>query len=80
MQANVLAVHLAHVDGGGEGVLPALMGVFLRLAKSRDAIAIEWVVHATNCAKPKPRLRRILERRGFSIRGFGWNDLLLSAR
>src|SRR5262249_62180989 len=67
IRGGVLAVHLAHVDGGGEGVLPALMAAFVRLAKSREATAVEWAVHATNCAKPNPRLRPILERRGFSI-------------
>jgi hypothetical protein len=67
IKVDILRVHLAHIDGGGEGVLPALMAVFVRVARSREATAVEWFVHATNCAKPNPRLRPILERRGFSI-------------
>ena len=28
---------------------------------------VEWVIHATNCAAPNLKLRRVMERRGFQI-------------
>lgn len=54
VQANHLVVELAHIEGGGEGVLPL----------SR----IEWFVYTAHCARPSPKLRRVLERRGFELR------------
>jgi hypothetical protein len=67
---GLFRVELAHVDGGGEGVIPALTAVLLRLARRRGATDIEWFVFATNCARPNPKLRPILERRGFMVRDF----------
>ena len=68
IDGGLLRAELAHVDGGGEGVLPALISVVVRLAQRRGAADIEWFVFATNCARPNPRLRPILERRGFVVR------------
>jgi len=34
----------------------------------RGLSAVEWIVHAVNCARPNPKLRRVLERRGFEVR------------
>lgn len=68
IEGSVLRTELAHVDGGGEGVLPALIPVVVRLARRRGAAEIEWLVFATSCARPNPRLRPILERRGFVVR------------
>ena len=68
LEAATLRVELAHVDGGGEGALPALFSIIVRFARAREADAIEWFVFATNCARPNPRLRPILERRGFAVR------------
>ena len=65
---GLFRAELAHVDGGGEGVLPTLISVILRLARRRAAYEIEWLVFATNCARPNPRLRPVLERRGFVVR------------
>src|SRR5262245_18399153 len=57
-----------HVDGGGEGVLATLISVILRLARRHAAAEIEWLVFATNCARPNPKLLPLLERRGFTVR------------
>jgi hypothetical protein len=68
MNGGLFRAELAHVDGGGEGVLPTLISVIVRLARRRGAEEIEWLVFATNCAKPHPMLRPLLERRGFEVR------------
>ena len=65
---NCLRVELAHIEGGGEGVLPTLWLLVERYARSRGLAEIEWVVYATNCARPNPKLRPLLERRGFVVR------------
>ena len=66
--ATTLVLDLAHIDGGGEGVLPALVVFADRFASVRGFTAIEWIVRAANCARPNERLRRVLERRGFIVR------------
>ena len=63
-----LMVELAQIDGGGEGVLPALWLLAERFARQRGLSAVEWVVHAINCAKPNLELRRMLVKRGFIVR------------
>jgi hypothetical protein len=35
---------------------------------SADCGQSEWLVYATACAKPNLKLRRVLERRGFTVR------------
>ena len=65
--ADRLVVELAHIDGGGEGVLPTLWVLTERYAALRGLHCVEWIVHAVNCAKPNPKLRRVLERRGFTV-------------
>jgi hypothetical protein len=65
---NRLIVELAQIDGGGEGVLPALWQLVGRYAVSRGLGEVECIVHAVHCARPNPKLRRVLERRGFAIR------------
>ena len=62
-----LLVELAQIDGGGEGVLPVLTSLAHRYARRRGLEKVEWVVHALNCAKPNPKLRRVMERRGFVV-------------
>jgi len=62
-----LVVDLAHIDGGGEGALPALAQFVAKFAQSRGFRQIEWLVRATNCARPNEKLRRVLVRRGFHI-------------
>lgn len=68
LRDDLLRAELAHVDGGGEGVLPALISIIVRLARLRGAREVEWLVFATNCARPNPRLRPVLERRGFVVK------------
>ncbi len=68
IEGDRLVLELAHVDGGGEGVLPTLASVAQRYARKRQLRAVEWLVYATACAKPNLKLRRVLERRGFTVR------------
>ena len=60
-----LKVNLAHVDGGGEGVLLALWKLVQAYAEERDFASIRWNVHALTCAQPNPRLQRFLRANGF---------------
>ena len=62
-----LIIELAHIDGGGEGVLPTIAAIAQRVAMRHQLTEIEWLVYATNCARPNLRLRRVLERRGFVV-------------
>jgi hypothetical protein len=62
-----LVVELAHIDGGGEGVLPTIWSLAERYAAKKDLEMVEWIVHAVHCAKPNLKLRRILELKGFTI-------------
>lgn len=41
-----LIVELAQIDGGGEGVLPALTSLARQYAKKRGLKKVEWIVHA----------------------------------
>ena len=63
-----LVVDLAHIDGGGEGALPTLSRFLGRFAVRRGFQRIEWLVRATNCARPNDKLRRVLIRKGFEVR------------
>ena len=60
-------MELAHVDGGGEGALPALAALAHRYAIREKLNRIDWRVHAVHCARPNLKLRRVLERRGFAV-------------
>jgi hypothetical protein len=69
-----LVIELAHIDGGGEGALPTIAALAEKYARRNNLAAVEWIVHAVHCAKPNPKLRRVLERRGFQIQdiaGYG---------
>jgi hypothetical protein len=63
-----LTVELAHIDGGGEGVLLTLWILAERYAKKRNLSEVEWIVHALTCAEPNLKLRRLLELKGFAIK------------
>jgi hypothetical protein len=63
-----LVAELAHVDGGGEGVLVTLSALCTRYARMNKLCKIEWIVHAVHCAKPNLALRRVLDGRGFAVR------------
>lgn len=62
-----LVLELAQIDGGGEGVLPALASLANKVASARGLTEVEWQVHAVHCATPNLKLRRVLERRGFNV-------------
>jgi hypothetical protein len=67
VEASTLVMELAHVDGGGEGALPALASLARRYALRESLELITWRVHAVHCARPNLKLRRVLERRGFTV-------------
>ncbi len=67
---NRLIVELAHIDGGGEGILPTLLVFIEQYAKRKGLKQIEWRVYALNCANPNLKLRRIIERKGFVAKQF----------
>src|SRR5262245_66178356 len=74
LREDRLTVELAQIEGGGEGVLPTLAALAERYAQRRGLDQIEWIVHAVDCVKPNPKLRRVLEKRGFvveNVPGFG---------
>ena len=66
-RSDTLVVELAQIDGGGEGVIPALSRVTRRYAATRGFRRIDWLVHAVSCANPNPKLRGFLERQGFEV-------------
>lgn len=68
ISGTYLVIELAQIDGGGEGVLPTLWQLAERYALKRRLEAVEWIVYAVACSKPNPKLRRILELRGFRVR------------
>lgn len=68
IQDKRLIVELAHIEGGGEGVMRTLWLLAERYARNQSLKEMEWIVHALNCAKPNPKLRPFLERRGFTVR------------
>jgi len=65
---GVLVVELAQIDGGGEGVLPAISRIAKRVAKIKSIKTIDCVVHAINCAEPNLKLRAHLVKTGFKIK------------
>jgi hypothetical protein len=62
-----LIAELAHIDGGGEGVLPTITTLLRTVARRRQLAEIEWLVYATNCARPNPKLRRVLVKSRFEV-------------
>lgn len=64
---ETLIIELAHIDGGGEGVLPTLWSLAEQYGSKKQLKRIEWIVHAVHCAAPNLKLRRLLERRGFVV-------------
>jgi hypothetical protein len=68
LDGDHLIVELAQIEGGGEGVLLSIGSLARRYAQLHGIKAVEWIVHAVTCVKPNLKLRRVLERRGFSLR------------
>lgn len=69
-----LTLELAHIDGGGEGVLLTLALLVEKYAQLANLTEVHWIVHAVHCAKPNLKLRRMLIRKGFQLKeldGFG---------
>ena len=62
-----LTIDLAHIDGGGEGVLPMLWRFGQRYADLENVLTIEWLVHAAHCATPSVRLSQLLLKMAFKI-------------
>jgi hypothetical protein len=67
-QTHRLVIELAQIEGGGEGVLPALASLARQYAKAHGLAAVEWIVHAVSCAHPNFKLRSVLEHRGFAVK------------
>ena len=67
INGDVLVLELGHIEGGGEGVLVALAHLGMAIARRRELKSMQWYVHAVSCPNPNPKLRRVLERRGFAI-------------
>ncbi|MVN88002.1 hypothetical protein GO986_14690 [Deinococcus sp. HMF7620] len=67
VSGDTLILELAQIDEGGEGVLPALAALAERYTRRQNLRFIEWRVHALHCARPKLRLRRMLEQKGFAV-------------
>jgi hypothetical protein len=65
LSSNQIIAELAHIDGGGEGVLLFLSRLVRQFGGQNGFTSVVWIVHALTCAAPNPRLRPILERRGF---------------
>jgi hypothetical protein len=68
IRSEALVVELAQIEGGGEGVLLTLWTLAERIAAKRGLHQVEWIVHAVSCAKPNPKLRQTLERKGFVVK------------
>ena len=66
IDGDVLVVELAHIDGGGEGVLATLWSLVHQYSEGKHLRAVEWIVHAVDCANPNQKLKRILELKGFT--------------
>ena len=48
-------------------MLPTLWRFGQAYARLEQLDEIEWLVHATRCAKPNPRLPNVLTRMGFRV-------------
>lgn len=68
LDGDRLVIELAQIEGGGEGVLVSLGLLVQRYARLQGIETVEWIVHAVACAKPDLKLRRVLDRRGFTVR------------
>jgi hypothetical protein len=65
LSPDQMVAELAHIDGGGEGVLLFLSRLVRQFGAQNRIASVLWIVHALTCAAPNLRLRALLERRGF---------------
>ena len=54
INGDTLIVELGHIDGGGEGVLPALAQLGMAIARRRELASMQWYVHAVSCPIHRP--------------------------
>ena len=66
-EEDSMEIILSHIDGGGEGVLLRITNLFREFGKQQGINEIDWIVHAADCPKPNPKLKRILELKGFEM-------------
>lgn len=62
-----LIVELAHIDGGGEGILILLQNLIKSYCQKNNYRSILWIIHAVHCKNPNLKLRAVLEKRGYKI-------------
>lgn len=67
-EENRLVIELAQIDGGGEGVLPAITRVANHIARSKNLSEIESIVYAVHCSEPNLKLRAHLLKVGYKIK------------
>ena len=67
MQAGTLVAVLAHIDGGGDGVLRAAHRLLADTAYRMGCTDLKLIATAVNCAEPNLKLRRLLERLNFVV-------------
>lgn len=67
IQNGTLIAVLAHIDGGGEGVLRAAHRLLADAAHRTGCTDLKLVATAVNCAEPNLKLRRLLERLNFVV-------------
>lgn len=68
LERATLIIELAQIEGGGEGVLPTIASLSKKFARKKNLRRIEWIVHALNCARPNLKLRKVMERKGFTVK------------
>ena len=64
---RTLVAVLAHIDGGGEGVLRAAHRLLSDVARRMGCTGLRLIATAVNCADPNLKLRRLLERLNFVV-------------
>ena len=67
VRGETLVVVLAHIDGGGEGVLRATHRLLANTARGIGCSKLRIIATAVHCADPNPKLRRLLERLSFAV-------------
>ena len=66
--ADRMIIELAHIEGEGEGVLPAIRALASKYVQRERLEFLEWRIHAVHCVNPNLKLRRVLEKHGFEVK------------